>query len=240
MDIAHVTFRDKMLPSQLLQRTQFEGDEQHFHTVLYEALMRFNGLKRLEEEFQFNSSYQMSTELMASCPFLLRFLQVLIVLKQPRRVLEIGTFLGLSTLYMACALPEDGRIVTVEKHAHFAELARENFLKNGLDHKIQLIRGDAFEVLQHFDARQGFDMVFLDGNKERYAEYFSLLDPLLLPQGLLVVDDALFLGDVLNARPKTAKGLGVKMFLEAVETRTDYQKALLPIGNGMMLLVKQA
>lgn len=239
IDLSQVTFRDRILPNQPLHREQFEGSEQEFYAALYETLERFSGMRSPEEEFRLHTSDQLSTQLIASSPIALRFLQVLILLKRPRRILEIGTFIGLSALSMARVLPENGRIVTIEKYAHCAELAHRNFATNGLDDKIELIYGDAMEVLRRFESSQRFDMIFLDGNKERYHEYFALLDPLLVPQGLLVVDDVLFLGDVLNRRQKTAKGLGARLFLEAVETRQDYQKILLPLGNGIMLLVKQ-
>ncbi len=240
MELSQVTFRDKLLPSQPVLRREFEGEEEEFYAALYAVLERFSGLRIPAEEFQLHTSDQIPTELMSSPPLHLQLLQWLIRLKQPRRVLEIGTFIGLSALSMARSLAEGGRIVTIEKHVHCADLARQNFIQNGLDHKIHLIVGDAFEVLKRLDLAERFDMVFLDGNKERYHEYFPVLDPLVLPQGLLVVDDVLADGDVLNPHPKTAKGKGVRAFLEAVETRPDYQRLLLPIGNGVMLLMKRA
>lgn len=177
---------------------------------------------------------------MTSTPTILRLLQILILLKRPRHVLEIGTFIGLSTLFMAKALPESSQIMTIEKYPSFADVARKNFRQHGVESRIQLIQGDAFEVLQRFDGTPRFDMVFLDGNKERYDQYFLLLDRLLLPQGLLVADDMLHDGDVFTTHPKTPKGQGVKAFLDLVEPRTDYRKVLLPISCGVMLLIKHA
>ncbi len=139
---------------------------------------------------------------------------------------------------MAHALPEGGRIVTIEKYDHFADLARRNFLANGLSHKIQLIHGDAFEALKMLDPAQRFEMIFLDGDKERYEDYFSLLGSRLSLRGILIVDDVFFHGEVLNESPTSAKGIGVKKFLEAVERSQDYHKTILPIDSGLLLLVK--
>ena len=89
---------------------------------------------------------------------------------------------------MARALPKGGSLTTVEKFSEFAEICRQNFDNNFLTDKITLLEGDAMEVLPELEG-QAFDFVFLDGNKERYAEYFELLDKLVTPQGLIVVDN---------------------------------------------------
>jgi caffeoyl-CoA O-methyltransferase/O-methyltransferase len=239
MSQTNLTFKDKMLPIQPVFREFFEGDEQSLFAALYGAITRFGGLKLPDEELELQLSEKISIEEMASSPMLLRFLQMLILIKQPKRILEIGTFIGLSAMYMARVLPQDGQVVTIEKYDHFADIARQNFTRNALHQKIQLIEGDAFEELRRPDLTRKFDMVFLDGNKERYHQYFELVDPLLVPLGLLVVDDVFFHGDVLNEKPKTEKGLGVRKFLEAIETNDNYYKAILPIGNGIMLMLKR-
>ncbi len=240
VELSQVTYEERMLPSQPFQRSEFDGSEQDFYAALYEMLQRFSGSWPDAEAPQLQTVEEFPLERMASSPMELRLLELLILLKRPRRILEIGTFIGLSALSMARVLPEGGQVVTIEKYDRFARLARRNFFANGLDHKIQLIQGDAFNILQRFEATERFDMAFLDGNKERYGEYVALLDPFLSPGGLLVVDDVLYDGEVLNAQPKTAKGLGVKAFLDVAQRRRDYQKALLPIGCGMMLLMKRA
>jgi caffeoyl-CoA O-methyltransferase/O-methyltransferase len=240
MSVGSVRFHDMVLPCQSVYREKFAGDEEEFYPALYEALVRFSGLRLPTEEFRLQQSDQVAIEEQASSPMLLRLLQLLIFLTRPMRVLEVGTFIGISALYMARALPDGGRVVTVEKYEHFADLARQNVLTNHLQHKIQLLVGDAGEVLRRLDRSEPFDMIFLDGNKERYDQHFLLLDALLALHGLLVVDDVLFHGDVLNERPTSAKGAGVREFLEQVERRPGYQKLLLPIGNGVMLMRKEA
>ena len=85
----------------------------------------------------------------------------------------------------ATALPSDGRVLTIEKFDHFAEIAIRNFAANGLADKITLVQGDAFEVLGGLDKEDPFDFVFIDGDKERYGEYLRLVEPLLSAEALV-------------------------------------------------------
>jgi caffeoyl-CoA O-methyltransferase len=95
------------------------------------------------------------------------------------------------------------------------------------------------DVMPDLRARDPFDLVFIDGNKERYATYFELATPLLARRGLIVVDDVFFHGDALNAAPSSEKGRGSKAMLEAAAAATAFDRLLLPVGNGLMLLQKQ-
>lgn len=234
-----MTFKDTMLPVQPVLRQYFNGDEQGLLDALYDCIVRFTNLRTGPQEFSLEESDRVATEDMASSPMLLRFLQLLVLLKQPRRILEIGTFVGISTMYLANAMGRGGKIVTIEKFDHFAEMARRNFARNGLDGMITLLEGDAFEELRKLEQNECFDLIFLDGNKERYCDYFELLDPLLVPGGLLIVDDIFFHGDVLNENPTTEKGAGVLRFLERVRDCDTYHRAAIPIANGVLLMLKR-
>lgn len=175
---------------------------------------------------------------MSSHPLLVRFLQTLLLLKQPRRCLEVGTFVGATTMQLVQVLVPGAHITTLEKYDAFAALARRNFSANHLADRITLLEGDALTLLRTQQLPGPFDFIFLDGNKEHYADYFRHLDPLLVPQGLLVVDDALFRGDVFNQEPKTPKGAGVKQLLTDVTCLQGYHKLLLPLCNGVLVLIK--
>jgi predicted O-methyltransferase YrrM len=100
-----------------------------------------------------------------------------------RRVLEIGAFIGLLTMYFAQAAPADGEVVSIEKFDKFAKIARRNFELNGLASKIKLFDGDAFEVIVRLPRDQMFDLVFIDGNKERYKDYVIKTESLLAKNG---------------------------------------------------------
>src|SRR5207244_5106952 len=142
---------------------------------------------------------------MASNPVSLRFFEFLTKVSGARRVLEIGAFIGVSAMSFARALPADGEVVTIEKLDRFAAIARRNFDKNGLGDKIRLIVGDAADVLAGLRSGPPFDLVFIDGNKERYKDYMEATAPLLSPRGIMIVDDVFFHGDAVRATTATEK-----------------------------------
>lgn len=239
MTVTKLSFADKMLPIQPEYRKDFSGNETAHLAALFDAMVRSSGLCDPEEEFELETTPKFTIAEMGSAPMVLRLLQLLVRLIRAHRVLEIGTFIGVSGLYMAKALPEDGRLTTIEKYEHFAEIAKRNFERNGVATRAHVIVGDAFEVIDRFDREgESFDLIFLDGNKERYADYFLRLTPRLRPGGLFVTDDVFFHGDALNREPQTEKGRGVRRFLDAMAERTDFTKLLIPIANGVFLAQK--
>jgi predicted O-methyltransferase YrrM len=233
-------FWDKLLPDQPLHRDHFTGAPERFFPALFETIMRTSGIKTPYEELDLVTTDKFTVEEMGSNPVALRFLQLLIRLSRARRVLEIGAFIGVSAMYMAKALPSGGELVTIEKFDHFADICRRNFERNGLADRITLLQGDAHAVIDGLPRSKPFDFMFIDGNKERYAEYMRRLEPLLAPGGLMIVDDALFHGDVLNAKPTTEKGQGARDALELAAGWTGYCRVLLPVANGMLMLMKPA
>lgn len=230
----------RILPVQPVLREYFEGDQQELLSAIWSIVNTSCQLNLAIEDFKIEESEMYPIEDLASNPILLRLLQILVLLKKPKKVLEIGTFVGVSAMYMASVLPDESELITVEKYSHFCDIAKRNFLSNGLENKIKIVEGDALEVIKEFqDCSEKFDLIFLDGNKENYLDYFKILDPLLVNEGLFIVDDVLFNGDVLNKQPKTPKGRGVLEFIEYTESDTAYHKILLPIGNGVMLMFKK-
>jgi caffeoyl-CoA O-methyltransferase len=239
MSTTHTTaFFDKMLPDQPLHRDQFAGTHEAYYPALFEAIARVSAIKSPYEELTLATSDKFTVEEMGSNPIALRFLQMLIRLSGARRVLEIGAFIGVSAMYMARALPPGGELVTIEKFDHFAGICRKNFAQNGLADRITLLEGDANVVIDRLPRDKPFDFIFIDGNKERYADYMRLLEPLLSPGGLMIVDDALFHGDALNTTPHSEKGQGVKDCLDLAAQWSGYFRVLLPVANGMLLLLK--
>ena len=162
---------------------------------------------------------------MASNPVQLRLLDLIVRLLQPKRIIEIGAFIGLSAMTMARAMPAGGKLTTIEKFDHFADICRRNFEANGLADRITVVQGDAFEALDKVPKGELFDLAFIDGNKERYADYFEMLEPRVRSGGLILVDDVFFHGDVLNAKPTTEKGEGCKRFMELAARRHELREA---------------
>lgn len=122
-----------------------------------------------------------------------KLLHLLARLVNARRILEIGTLGGYSAIWLARALPPDGRLVTLELEPHHAEVARENLAQAGLSHVVEVRLGRATETLRqmHVDGEPPFDLVFIDADKDSYPEYFELCLPLVRRGGLLLADNAL-------------------------------------------------
>jgi caffeoyl-CoA O-methyltransferase len=227
----------KILPSQPFNSDQYK-DDAPVEKALYETILRVCGIRAPAQKFKLETTSMFTIEHMASSPVSLGIMQWLIVALGAKRVLEIGAFIGVSALYFAEALPADGTVVTLEKFDHFAEIARKNFALNGYDKKIELKLGDAHEVLPTLPRDQLFDLVFIDGNKERYADYFHMTEPLVRKGGVIVVDDSFFHGDAINASPRGDKGKGVRAMLDLAEGLGSWPRILLPVSNGILLLCK--
>ncbi len=233
-----VTFADKILPSSPANCDLFAGNPSQLMDALYRSIIVASGIEQPERELTLTMSDRFTVAEMASNPVALRFLQLIVTMLGARRVLEIGAFIGVSTIYFAKALPSGGEVVSIEKFPEFAEICRANFRQNGVEDRIRLLVGDAIDTLSQLPSSEPFDVIFIDGNKERYRDYFQMTERLLAPGGLIIVDDALFHGDALNETPKTEKGAGAKALLEAASAAAGYQRLLLPFANGMMLMLK--
>jgi len=232
------TIWDKILPPQSVNNELYLAPPQDYYRLLFETVATASGIKVPTEQYSLEVSDRVPLEDMASSPIGLRFLQMVVKLTGARRVFEIGTYIGLSAMAMAGVMPPGGKVVTVEKFDHFAGIARRNIERNGLSDRIDVIQGDAFEIVERMSKDQLFDIVFIDGNKERYTHYFQVLEPLVRPGGLAIVDDCLFHGDVLNPSPNTEKGVGARTMLDHAAKLQDWLRLVVPISNGILMMVK--
>jgi caffeoyl-CoA O-methyltransferase len=128
-----------------------------------------------------------------------RFLELLVWATQATSVLEIGTFTGYSAIAMAAGLPKDGAIISLEVDPHHAKTARGNIAAAGLDSHISVIEGPALRSVE--DLQGPFDLVFIDADKVTYDAYFEAVLPKLAPRGLIVADNTLQGGGVLDSVP---------------------------------------
>ena len=145
-----------------------------------------------------------------------KFLQLLAQMRGARNILEIGTLGGYSSIWLAHALPPDGRLVTVEANARHAEVARENFAFAGLASVIELRLGLAADTLQQFVAekRAPFDFIFIDADKESYPQYFELGLKLSRAGTCIVADNVIRDGAVSNPRRNEPNVRGVRRLME--------------------------
>lgn len=147
-----------------------------------------------------------------------KFLAMLTKITKADRVLEIGTLGGYSTLWFASALSAHGRIVTLEYSSHHARVARENFENSHLAHKIDLIEGAAAKSLQHLIDQQEkpFDLIFIDADKENNALYLELSLQLSNVGTIIIGDNVVRNGEVLNKDSTDSRVQGVRRFVEAL------------------------
>jgi predicted O-methyltransferase YrrM len=151
-------------------------------------------------------------------PNLGKLLQILARLQGARSILELGTLGGYSTIWLARALPEDGRLITLEVDPRHAEAARANIARAGLTDKVELRLGPALETLPQLEVegRGPFDLIFIDADKPAIADYFQWALRLARPGSLIVVDNVVRKGAVADAASEDPNVQGVRRFFEVL------------------------
>jgi caffeoyl-CoA O-methyltransferase len=164
-----------------------------------------------------------------------RFLALLVRLRGARRILELGTFTGYSSISMASALPPGGSIVTCDVDPEATAIARRYMDESGYGDRIEIRLGPALETL---DALEGpFDLVFIDADKPNYRNYYEAALPLLAENGLIVIDNVLWSGRVLEEDVDESTR-AIKEFNEHVRTDPRVLSVMLTVRDGMTLVQK--
>lgn len=162
-------------------------------------------------------------------------LQMLIGALRARRVLEVGTFTGFASQMMAAALPKDGEVITCDVDPKAIEVARSFFARSPHGHKISLREGPALETMRTLEP--GFDLVFIDADKENYVNYYEAALPLLAANGLIAVDNVLWSGRVLD--PKSDQDRAIVAFNEHVARDERVTQVVLTVRDGLMLISRR-
>jgi predicted O-methyltransferase YrrM len=165
-----------------------------------------------------------------------KVLEMLSCMIKPRRILEIGTFTGYSALCLAKGLTEDGLLHTIELREQEAAKAREFFSESPYSSKIILHRGSALDIIPGLN--ETWDLVFIDADKPAYIEYFNLVLPKLRKNGFIFADNIFFHGEVLEQEVKGKNAKGIKAFNEYIQQRTDIEKVILTLRDGLFLIRK--
>jgi caffeoyl-CoA O-methyltransferase len=166
-----------------------------------------------------------------------KFLEFIARLVAPRRILEIGTYTGYSAICLAQGLTPDGLLHTIDHNPELEDFSKSFFEKAGLSEKIRLHVGEALEIIPTID--ETFDLVFIDADKENYINYFDLVMEKLRPGGIILADNVLWSGKVLEDVPESDKEtLGIKAFNEYVAGHSGVSSLLLPFRDGLMILQK--
>ena len=168
-----------------------------------------------------------------------RLLQVLLTAIDARRVLEVGTLGGYSAIWMARALPDDSHLLSLEIEPQHADFARRYIERAGLSARVEVRVGRALDVLPSLDGQQ-FDAIFLDADKEPLPTYFEWALRLLRPGGLLIADNTLWGGRVLDEAERDEKTTAVREFNRRMATDPRILGIIVPTHDGVAVGVVRA
>ena len=167
------------------------------------------------------------------------FLHLLIKTSKIKKVLEIGTFTGLSTLSMSLALPDDGLVIALDKNQKTNEIAANFFKKAGQENKIKTIIKPALESLKDLkDTKQKFDFVFIDADKENNKNYYNQSLDLIDKDGLIIIDNVLWHGEVTDKTKQDKLTLGIREFNSYVNSDKRVENLIIPVGDGLTICRK--
>lgn len=162
-------------------------------------------------------------------------LRMLVEMIRPRRVLEIGTYTGYSALSMASGLDDGALIDTYEINDELEDFTRRNIEESPWADKIRLHIGDVLQELK--DSPLGYDLIFIDGNKRQYCEYYALALNLLNPRGYILADNTLWDGHIIDpAYDRDTQTLGIRRFNEEIARDKRVEKVIIPMRDGLTLI----
>lgn len=217
-------------------RDWIEGDNINYDYILRyirDTLPKSEGLLLEMEE------YAKENDVPISQPESIRLLEIIIKIANAKRILEVGSAIGYSAIRMSRAA--GGCVTTIELSEKMADIAEENIKKANLSDKITLIRGDGREVLPKLEGE--FDLIFVDAAKGQYQEFFNEAKRLLRVGGIMVSDNVLFKGmtatDELVIRRKITIVKRLREYLNMLKENEDFATALLPIGDGVAISIKE-
>ena len=160
------------------------------------------------------------------------FLHLIIKISNIKDVLEIGTFTGLSALSISLALPEDGKLIALDKNEETNKIALSFFKKANQIHKIQTIVKPALETLDELNNKK-FDMVFIDADKMNYKAYYEKSLGLINRGGLIVIDNVLWHGEVADEKNDDKFTINIREFNKFVSEDKRVEQIIIPLGDGM-------
>ena len=169
-------------------------------------------------------------------------LRVLLAMNSPRQILEVGTAIGFSALFMSEYAPDDCHITTIEKYEKRIPLAKENFKKAGREDRITLLEGDATEILKELEGP--YDMIFMDAAKGQYIHFLPEVLRLLPQGGVLISDNVLQDGDIIESRfavTRRNRTIHARMreYLYEIKHNAELETVILTLGDGTAVSVKR-
>ena len=165
-------------------------------------------------------------------PVQCHFLHLMIKVSNTKNVLEIGTFTGLSALSISLALPDDGKLIALDKNEDTNKIAIDFFKKADQNHKIQTIINPALDTLEEL-SNQKFDMVFIDADKMNYKKYYEKSLGLINQGGLIIIDNVLWHGEVVDEKNDDKFTINIREFNKFVSEDKRVEQIIIPLGDGM-------
>ena len=167
------------------------------------------------------------------------FLHLIIKLYKPNKILEIGTFTGLSALTMGLAMNKDSNLTAIDKNKETSEIAKIFFNKANLESKINLLVKNASDGLDElFKNKEIFDLVFIDADKENYIDYFEKSLRMLKKSGIIITDNVLWYGDVVDGSKNDKLTTKIREFNSFINKDNRVENMILPIGDGLSICRK--
>jgi caffeoyl-CoA O-methyltransferase len=167
-----------------------------------------------------------------------KFLEFISLMIQPEYILEIGTFTGYSAICLAKGLKPEGKLITLDLNDELSSFSRSYFCQAGVESKITQITGNAMDLIPGLDLM--FDLIFIDGDKREYTQYFRLIIDKVKPGGFIIADNVLWGGKVLEKEIRDPQTKGLTEFNEMIRKEKNIQHLMLPVRDGLMLIRKKA
>jgi len=212
------------------------------NSELYDYLLNY-GLREPDILQQLrNATEKEELSVMRSAPEQGQLMAMLLRLMGAKRVLEIGTYTGYATLWMALALPEDGKIVSCDVSEQWTAVGQAYWAAAGVADKIELHLQPALETLHTLlnkGAHESFDFAFIDADKINYAAYFESCLKLIRPGGLIVVDNVLWGGSVIDGANREESTASIRVFNQQLSTDSRIELNMLPVADGITLAMKR-
>ena len=169
-----------------------------------------------------------------------QFLEIIVRISQAKNCLEIGRFTGLSSLCIAKGLPENGKIIAVDNSDEFLPMAEKYWKMAGVDNKIESVIGLGVDVMQSMVDRQHiFDFIFIDADKSNYLNYYELSLQLLTVNGIIIIDNMLWRGNVADERINDSQTKIIRDLNKKIQNDARVNFSLLPLSDGLSFLIKR-
>ena len=166
-----------------------------------------------------------------------KFLELISLMIKPEYILEIGTFTGYSAICLAKGLRSGGKLITIELNDELAAFSQSYFCRAGAEEKIIQLTGNALKIIPGLDLM--FDLVFIDGDKREYIEYYKLIIDKVKPGGFILADNVLWGGKVLEKDSDDQQSRGIIDFNSMISRETCIEDVIIPLRDGLMLIRKK-